>query len=245
MKQRLNVSIGFIFKFMIHLPGPGYYQLALSYDRETRLTHGLLLAMTNKGHGFPRLLKGLQDRRMHCEQPLILAALVAELVIDLCDTKIEWVDGDLNALEEESGLHGYHNRRRGDPLEMDFMRAIQILQFANRTLGLDTIRLQFIMPPLMQIMKETKTIAAQEQDRSRELRTAETRMLVSDGRIMMEELVDYLKYYCKNQLLRAKFQHNRIQTQLTVVSNPVYRHRLLLMTSGVPPNGTKRHKSQY
>jgi hypothetical protein len=73
--------------------------------------------MTRKGHEIPRLLKGLRDRLMFCEQPLIPAALVADLVIDSCATKIELVDGDLNALEEESGLHGYDNRARGDPLK--------------------------------------------------------------------------------------------------------------------------------
>jgi hypothetical protein len=54
---------------------------------------------------------------MFCEQPLIPAALAADLVIDSCATKIELVDRDLNALEEESGLHGYGNRARGDPLK--------------------------------------------------------------------------------------------------------------------------------
>jgi hypothetical protein len=243
MNQRINASTGFIFKFMLH--HPGYYQLALSYDRQTRLTHGLLLAMTNKKQEFPRLIKGLLDRQMYCEQPLILAALVAELVIDSCAAKIELADGDLDALEEESGLHGYDNRRRGNPLEMDFMRAIQVLHFANRTLGLDTIRLQFIIPSLMQIMNETKKIAAQEQDRSRRLGIP---MLVSDGRGMMEEFVGYLKNYCKNQLLRAKFQDNRIQTQLTVVSNPVQstdKVFYLLTALGIPPNGTKGRKGQY
>jgi hypothetical protein len=113
----------FIFTFRLHRPG--YYQLSLSYNREAGLPHGLLLAMTGKGHEIPRLLKGLRDRLMFCEQPLILAALVAELVIDSCAMRIELVDGDLNALEEESGLHGYDNRARGDPLKkMDFMRAI-------------------------------------------------------------------------------------------------------------------------
>jgi hypothetical protein len=212
------VSIGFIFKFMLHRPG--YYQLALSYDRETRLTHGLLLAMTNKRQEIPRLIKGLKDRHIYCEQPLILAALVAELVIDSCAVKIELADGDLNALEEESGLHGYDNRPRGNPLEMDFLKAIQVLHFANRTLGLDTIRLQFLLPSLMQIMDETKKIAAQENDRSRGVGKSGTALLVSDGCGMIEELVGYLKSDCKNQLLRAKFQENRIQTQLTVVSNP-------------------------
>jgi hypothetical protein len=216
---RLNVSAGFIFKFMLHQPG--YYQLALSYDRETRLTHGLLLAMTNKEQKISRLIEGLRVRRIYCEQPLLLAALVAELVIDSCAVRIELTNGDLNGLEEESGLHGYENRQRGKPLEMDFMKAIQTLHFANRTLGLDTLRLQFAIPPLMQVINETKKIAAQEHAQLRGQGKTGTPMLVSDGRGMMEDFVGYLKSYSKNQLLRAKFQENRIQTQLIVVSNPV------------------------
>ena len=217
--QRVDISAGFVFNFMLH--HPGYYQLALSYDRETRITHGLLLAMRKKDAKIPRLLEGMRDRVMHCEQPLILAALVAELVIDSVAAKIELANEDLNDLEEESGLHRYDNRRRGNPLEMDFMRAIQILHFLNRTLGLDSIRLQFIFPSLMLIMKETKKIAAQEQDQSRDLGSISAGVIASDGIRMVEELVEYLKCYCKNQLLRARFQDNRIQTQLTVVSEPI------------------------
>ena len=156
-------------------------QLALSYDRETGLTHGLLLAMTGKGHEIPTLLKGLRDRFMFCEQPLILAALVAELVIDSCATKIELVDGDLNALEEESGLHGYNNRARGGPLKMDFMRAIQILHLSNRTRGLDTIRLQYTIPSLIKIVMETKKIVTQEHDRLREIGRIKNHVFISDG----------------------------------------------------------------
>jgi hypothetical protein len=219
MSWSLSVSTGFISKFTLH--HPGYYQLALSYDRKTRLTHGLLLAMVNKEEEIPRLIKGLRVRQMYCEQPLILATLVAELVIDSCDGRIEDVDGVLNDLEEESGLHGYDNRRRGNPLEMDFLKAIQTLHFANRVLGLDNIRLQFTIPPLMQVIDETKEITAQEHARLRGLGKTGSPMLVSDGRGMVDDFVGYLKSYCENQLLRAKFQENRIQTQLLVVSKPV------------------------
>jgi len=67
--------------------------------------------MTNKKEEIPRLRKGLLDTQMYCEQSLILDALGAELVIDSCAMKTEMTDGNLNALEEERGLHGYDNRR--------------------------------------------------------------------------------------------------------------------------------------
>lgn len=120
--------------------------------------------MRKKDEKIPRLLEGMRDRVMHRQQPLILVALVAGLVIDSVAAKIELANEDLNDLEEDGGLHGYDNRRRGNLLEMDFMKAIQILHFLNRTLGLDAVRLQFIFPSLMRIIKETKKITAQEQD---------------------------------------------------------------------------------
>jgi hypothetical protein len=46
-------------------------------------------------------------------------------------------------------------------------------------------------------------------------------VFISDGRRMVEELSDTLKQYSKNQLLRAKYQDKRVQTQLTVVSNDI------------------------
>jgi ABC-type uncharacterized transport system ATPase subunit len=130
-------------------------------------------------------------------------------------------DRDLGALGEESGLRGYDNRPKRDALAMNFLKAIQILHFADRTLGLDTIRLQFILPSLMQILNETTKIVTQAHAGSRGLEIAETAVLVSDGHGMIEELVGYLKNYCENQLLRAKLQQNRIQTQLIVVSNHI------------------------
>jgi hypothetical protein len=205
---------------MLHQPG--YYQLALSYDRQTRLTHGLLLAMMRNGEEFHRLIKGLQDRLMYCEQPLLLAALVAELVIDSCTAKTDTADEDLNTLEEDSGLHGYGNRRKGKPLEMDFMKAIELLHFRSRTLGLDTLRLEFVGPALRQILNETKEITAQTLSRSQELGSITNAMTASDGLRMIEELVGYLYNSCENQLLRAKYEESRIQTQLAVVSNLFY-----------------------
>ena len=84
---------------------PGYYQLALSYNKESQVTYDLILAMTSKGQELPRLQEGLESMRMYCKQPLILAASTAELVVGSCAAKIELVDGDLNAIEEESGLY--------------------------------------------------------------------------------------------------------------------------------------------
>jgi hypothetical protein len=239
----LNVSIGFLFKFQLHRPG--YYQLALSYDWKTHVTHGLLLAMTTKGQDIPKLLERLENKRMYCEQSLSLAALAAELVIDLCAAKIDLVDGDLNALEEESGLHGYDNRPRGNPLDMEFMRAIQILHFSNRTLGIDTMRLQFIIPTLKKIRVESSKIAADQLDQSKVGGLTKDPVFISDGLRMMEEVVDYLEDYCYNQLLRARFQENRIQTQLTVVIYLDNICKALLISLGFPFNGSKRYEGQY
>ncbi len=68
-------------------------------------------------------------------------------------------------------------------------------------------------------MDETRKIPAQEHIRQREPGRTGNPILTSDGRRIIEGLAGYLKKACKNQLLRAKFQENWIQTQLTVVSN--------------------------
>jgi hypothetical protein len=68
---------------------------------------------------------------------------------------------------------------------------------------------------------ETKKIAAQEPDRLREIGRIKNQVFISDCRRMVEELADTLKQYSKNQLLRAKYEENRLQTQLTVVSNNI------------------------
>ena len=104
---------------------------------------------------------------------------------------------------------------------MDFLNAIRILHFANRTLGLDTIRLEFVIHSLTRIKNEAKRLFVQECVVPGEIGRTGTPNFVSDGRRIMEELVDYLENLCKNQLLRARFQEIRIQTQLIVVSYPV------------------------
>ena len=68
---------------------------------------------------------------------------------------------------------------------------------------------------------ETKKIAAQEHDRLREIGRIKNQVFISDGRRMVEELADTLKQYSKNQLLRAKYEENLLQTQLTVLSNDI------------------------
>ena len=201
--------------------------------------------MTTKGQDIPKLLERLENKHMYCEQSLSLAALAAELVIDLCAAKIDVVDGDLNALEEESGLHGYDNRPRGNPLDMGFMSAIQILHFSNRTLGIDTMRLQFIIPTLKKIRVESSKIAADQLDQSKVGGLTKDPVFISDGLRMMEEVVDYLEDYCYNQLLRARFQENRIQTQLTVVIYLDNICKALLISLGFPFNGSKRYEGQY
>ncbi len=170
------------------------------------------------GQEFPRLIEGLQYRLMYCEQPLLVAALVVELVIDACARRTDEADKSLNTLEENSGLHRYNNRRKGNPVEMDFMNAIEILHFTSRTLGLDTLRLELIWPILRQVLNDTKEITSQTIDRSRELDSNASPMAISDGLRMIEELFGYLHSTCENQLLRAKYEASRIQTQLTVVS---------------------------
>lgn len=139
---------------------------------------------------------------------------MAELVIDSCARKIDTIDEDLNTLEEDSGLHGYDNRPKGNPLEMDFIKAIELLHFRSRTLGLDTLRLEYVGPALRQVLNETKEITAQSLNRSSEFGNNAIPMAASSGLRMIEELVGYLYNSCENQILRGKYEKTRFRHSL-------------------------------
>jgi len=64
-----NVSPGFVFKLASIRPyDSSFYQLGLCYDKETRLTYGLLLSTGYKySPVVPRLLRGLEEQKTYCD----------------------------------------------------------------------------------------------------------------------------------------------------------------------------------
>jgi len=209
--------LGFIYKFVLRQPY--YYHLVLSYDKSTRLTHGLLLAMSTD-YQFPRLINSLTSRRIYCGQPLLLANLVAELAIEYCARQIEFGDTELNKLEEDMGQHKYTNRRIGNPFEMDFKAATQTLNFISRTLALDVLRLGGNRLTSEKILQDTREIVDQRlAELQGPIHEAEV-MNLNHGFRMMKNMEAYLIHESKNQELRALYQEKRVKTQSAAVRDP-------------------------
>jgi hypothetical protein len=178
------------------------------------LTHGLLLAKSND-HEFPRLTRGLEDSQIYCEHPLVVPALIAELVIDVCSEKVNLSDLTLNNLEESMGQHPYMNRPIGNPLELDFISTTRQINFESRKLGLDTARLRGVLLAIEMILGET------EKTRSN-LRPIESETTTSlpagpDGFCIMDDIIANLVNSCKNTLTRVEYETKRTQTLISVV----------------------------
>jgi hypothetical protein len=159
---------------------------------------------------FPSLLHGLRSRHLQHGpfQPLLLANLVAELVINDCAQQVELQDEELNKLEEEMGQHKHMNRPIGNPLAMDFKSATQSLNFVGRTLGLVGLRLGGVLLTLGKIGEDSRQMGSGSEEDDEGLR-------------MMGALERYLGNYCRNQELRAVYEEKRVKTQSAAVSEPL------------------------
>jgi hypothetical protein len=206
--------LGFIYKFVLH--EPAYYHLVLSYDKSTRLTHGLLLAVTTN-HEFSGLINGLKSRKTYCGQPLLLANLVAEFVAESCARQIDFSDTELNKLEEDMGQHKYINRRIRNPFEMDFKGATQTLNFISRRLSLDVSRLGGNCLTLKKILQDTRGIVDERLVELQDEGHDEKLMNLKRGLQMMKKMEAYLINYSKNQELRALYEEKRARTQSAAV----------------------------
>jgi hypothetical protein len=191
---------------------PSYYTLLLSYNAQTRITHGLLLSKTSE-HQIPMLIDGLKDEPWRCEQPLYLAVLLAELSINTSAARIQIAELRLNDLEEMMGQHEYANMRKGRPSDIDFESAMTSLNFQTKWLAVQSMRLGSVLLALDQIVFETRGIARRG---PRELDLASSTS-ESDGLCMVEEFVAYLANTAKNLQLRTEYENRRIGAQIQVV----------------------------
>jgi hypothetical protein len=217
-----NVTAGLMFKLGFYRPQ--FYQLALSYDKQTRLTHGLLLTKSvNNIPIVPQLLRSLQDQRMHCEQPLLLALLSTEQVIDSCSERLDTSDWKLNELEATMGQHEYDDRPQGNPLELDFLATTRALNHMSRMVGADVSRLGNILVALEKILDWGKEIM-ESQIRSRDGENITTTEEVTDGFCIVDEKIGYLADNCRALILRGEYEEKRAQALIQVVrstlSNP-------------------------
>lgn len=178
------------------------------------MTHGLLLAKSHV-HEFPRLIRGLEDRQIYCEYPLVLPALIAELVIDICSERVNISNLTLNNLEESMGQHQYMHRPIGNPLELDFISTTRQINFESRKLGLDTARLRGVLLAIEMILGETEKTRSNL--RPIESETTTSLPAAPDGFCIMDDMIANLVNSCKNTLARVEYETKRTQTLISVV----------------------------
>jgi hypothetical protein len=211
-----NVTAGFMFKLGFYRPQ--FCQLALSYDKQTRLTHGLVLTKSvNNIPIVPQLLRGLQNLRMHCEQPLLLAFLSTEQVIDSCIERLDTSDWKLNKLEATMGQHEYDDRPHGNPLELDFLETPRALNHIIRTAGADVSRLGSILVALEKMLDWGKEIM-ESQTGARDGENIITTEEVHHGFCIFDEKIIYLADNCRALIFRGEYEEKRARALIQVVS---------------------------
>jgi hypothetical protein len=210
-----NVTAGFVFKLGFFRPQ--FYQLAVSYDKETRLTHSLLLTKSLDNIPFvSQFFSGLQNQQMHCELPLLLALMSTEQIIDTCIERLDTSDGTLNELEATMGQHEYDHRPKGNPLELDFLATTRALNHVGRMVGADVSRLNSILIVLGKILDWGKEII-ESQIRYRDGENITTTEEVTDGFCIANEKIDYLADSCRALILRGEYEEKRAQALIQVV----------------------------
>lgn len=182
---------------------PSYYNIALSYDQDKKLTYGLLLSKRCEGHDFPSITRSLHLSRQYSTNPLLLPILVAKLCIESSSKKIYEVGCRLNNHEEAIGQHEWLNRPRGDPWKVDFLAVTRNLNFLSRLLGKEAMRVSWTLLAL-QKMKESRELGAKSQRPD-----SATEFLRERAECHIDE--------CHNLAPRIEYEERRIKTQIAVV----------------------------
>jgi hypothetical protein len=210
-----NVTAGFVFKHAFFRPQ--FYQLAVSYDKETRLTHSLLLTKDLNNIPFvSQFFSSLQHQQMHCELPLLLALMSTEQMIDTCIERLDTSDGKLNELEATMGQHEYDHLPKGNPLELDFLATTRALNHVGRMVGADVSRLNSILIVLGKILDWGKEII-ESQIRYRDGENIATTEEVTDGFRIANEKIDYLADSCRSLIFRGEYEEKRARALIQVV----------------------------
>lgn len=201
-----------------------FYQIALVHDCETSLTQGLLVAR-RECNLIPQLLSSMKDYKAYgCEHPSLMLAVASEPMIDLCVQRLNETDCKMNDLEETIGQHEYHNRPRGNPLDLDFMGTTRRINFVTKQIAVDICRLEASLLALERIAEWETEIEKNEWDPSGQSPIPRE---IYHGSSVVNEKIAYLKDTCRIQLLDAKYQEKRISALIQFVRFPP---RLILPT---------------
>lgn len=128
-----------------------FYQVALVHNSQTNLTYGFLIAK-RECNLVPQLLSHIQAYNSYgCEQPSLLFAVASEMMIDVSVQRLNEHDCKMNDLEEIIGQHEYHDRPRGNPLELDFMSTTRSINYVTKRVAVDVCVLEAMLIVLQRI----------------------------------------------------------------------------------------------
>ncbi|CZR70210.1 uncharacterized protein PAC_20111, partial [Phialocephala subalpina] len=197
-KHRLR---GLIFKIAFYRTD--FYQIAISYDSKTNVTHGLILSKTRGFENLP-LLKRLRDEQLYCDQPLLLPLLAVELVIESCFERLHISDLKINDLQDGMGQHEYDDHPVGSPLELDFLATTRALNHVGKRVGVDSIRLG-------------AAIIALENMKSWGIEMTKQSVEKEEVASTIDEKMTYLADTCRVLQLEAEYEEKRTGALIQVV----------------------------
>jgi hypothetical protein len=244
-----NRKKGFVFKF--GLLKPSYFQLALSYNHETRQTHGLLLSKPPDNH-IKELIKNLKSNHLSTSQPLLCATIMAEFAIDAYSEQIETCETEVKRLEQVMGQHEWANIPIGNLLELDYIATTRRLNFLVRTFAIESMRLEGALLTLERLAIYTKEITAGDMVSTQcDSGTNKTSQIKThEGSNEIEEKVAYLQNACQVSVVRAAWHTKRVNALLQVVSSIFHcfsflEAKRLTVLKGISIHGPQKRQCKY
>jgi hypothetical protein len=181
------------------------------------LTYALLLSIGRiYSSVVPRLLSGLEEQKTYCDQPMLLALLSTEQVIDDFHERIGTSDEKLGDVEEAMGQHEDNDRLKGNPLEIDFVATTSALNHISKMLAIDVSRLGSVLIALERI-SEWKERLVENQSDPKEAKNISAIQEISNSFRMVEEKIAYLTDRCCFLRLRAEYEEKRTRSLIQVV----------------------------
>jgi len=159
----------------------------------------------------PQLLTDLLAINRHLwDQPMLVPVMTAKAVSRSNKDKIAEIHAELDSMEDQLQLHETGNRLWGNPPSVRFSQAITKISNANTILAVCTMRLAGLLLLLEVVRNNMKIIKKHIPQDDQERRERQSEKLL--------ELVENLENYCRNLLLKAKFDQERSKNYLEVVS---------------------------
>lgn len=205
--QNNRQTLDFIFK--VGLLTAGYSIIAITYTPLTKETVGVVLQQTK--YPTPQLLTDQLDiNRDLWDQPMLVPVMTAKAVSRSNQDKIAEMHAELDSMEDQMQLHETGSRFWGDPASVHFSQAITKIGNANTILAICTMRLTGLLLLLEAVRTNMEIIKKHVPPDNQERHERQSEKLL--------ELVENLENYCRNLLLKAKFDQERSGIYLQVVS---------------------------